>query len=274
VLHCPMSTTLNPAELSGQSSPVRRDLMSLLLSIAGGGVDAAMILGFNVLTAAQTGNTILLTVAFAERRLATGFNAAVSVIAFIIGSAVGELVIIGRRNRPWLSAAAWGLLGELIPLGALLACWHVAGRNPSPGRTAFLVVLAATAMGMQSTAALRIHAGPTTTYVTGTLTTFSIRTMHWLCMKAVSQSAARLPDSSTSLWSREGPAIYGVDWLVYAGGAMASALLYLRAHERALFVPIAAVLAAAVAGGGGRPSVKERINESYDPRRNAHNRGA
>jgi uncharacterized membrane protein YoaK (UPF0700 family) len=244
-----MSTTLSPAELSGQPSPVRRDLIFLLLSVAGGGVDAAVILGFNVLTAAQTGNTILLTVAFAERRVATGFNAAVSVIAYIIGSAVGELVIIGRRNGSWLSPAAWGLLGELIPLGGLLACWHVAGRNPSPGGIAFLVALAATAMGMQSTAALRIHAAPTTTYVTGTLTTFSIRTMQWLHMKAASQSAARPPDPSTSLWSREGAAIYGVDWLVYAGGAMASALLYLRAHEAALVLPIAAVFAAAVAGG-------------------------
>jgi uncharacterized membrane protein YoaK (UPF0700 family) len=248
---CPMSTTNpNPAELSGQSSPVRRDLMLLLLSLAGGGVDAAIILGFNVLTAAQTGNTILLTVAFAERRFATGFNAAVSVIAYIIGSAVGELVIIVRRNGSWLSPAACGLLAELIPLGALLACWHVAGRNPSPGRIAFLVALAATAMGMQSTAALRIHAGPTTTYVTGTLTTFSIRTMQWLRMKAARQSAARQPDPSTTLSSREGPAIYGLDWLVYAGGAMASALLYLRAHEAALVLPIAAVVAAAVAGGG------------------------
>jgi uncharacterized membrane protein YoaK (UPF0700 family) len=101
--------------------------MVLLLSVAGGSIDAVVILGFHVLTAAQTGNTILLAVAFAERRLATGLHGAVSVVAYVIGSAVGELAILGRKRRSWLSPVGSALLAELIPIGGLLACWHVAG---------------------------------------------------------------------------------------------------------------------------------------------------
>ncbi len=39
-------------------------MQALLLAIAGGSVDAVMILGFRVLKAAQTGNTILLAFPF------------------------------------------------------------------------------------------------------------------------------------------------------------------------------------------------------------------
>ncbi|MFY8217364.1 MAG: DUF1275 family protein [Chthoniobacterales bacterium] len=52
-----------------------RELMVVLLTIAGGSVDAIGIIGFNVLTAAQTGNTILLAVAIAQGKIALGVSA-------------------------------------------------------------------------------------------------------------------------------------------------------------------------------------------------------
>lgn len=142
-------------------------------SVAGGGVNAAMILRFDVLTAAQTGNTILLAVALAERRLTAGFYAAISVVAYVIGSATGELVISGPPKHSRLSPIERGLLTELVPLTALLACWHIAATRPHPSSIATLVGLSAIAMGIQSAVVLKIHVGPTTTYVTGTLTTFA-----------------------------------------------------------------------------------------------------
>jgi uncharacterized membrane protein YoaK (UPF0700 family) len=53
-----------------------RELMMVLLTIAGGSGDAIGIMGFNVLTAAQTGNTILLAVAIAQGKIALGVSAA------------------------------------------------------------------------------------------------------------------------------------------------------------------------------------------------------
>ena len=56
----------------------RNEGIPLLLTLVGGSVDAMVILGFNVLTAAQTGNTVLLAVAIARGDLVTGASAATS----------------------------------------------------------------------------------------------------------------------------------------------------------------------------------------------------
>lgn len=103
-------------------SLARRDLMILLLAVAGAGMDAMVILRFGVLTAAQTGNTILLAVHLAQGEFASGLSSAVSVVGYIIGAAVGELVIVRRRDSvPWPSAVVWTLVIELVPLGCLLS---------------------------------------------------------------------------------------------------------------------------------------------------------
>jgi uncharacterized membrane protein YoaK (UPF0700 family) len=77
---------------------VRELLVVLLLAVAGASVDAVVILGFGVLTAAQTGNTILLAAHLAQGQFASGLSSAVSVLGYMIGAAVGELVIVGRRD--------------------------------------------------------------------------------------------------------------------------------------------------------------------------------
>ncbi len=215
--------------------------MVLLLSVAGGSVDAAIILGFNVLTAAQTGNTILLAVSLVQGRFAIGFFAAVSVVGYMAGAAAGELVIIRRRDSiSWLSPINCALVVELAVLGCLLLFWRLAGHNPTTGTSAVLVAFTAVAMGIQSAVALRLHVGPATTYVTGTLTTFMIETIRWLHL--VETAPASAPEV------RKGPVIYGVGWLVYAGGACIGGLLFLRLREAALALPMIAILAAILAG--------------------------
>lgn len=246
-----MSTTPAGAAPSAPLSLVRRDLVTLLLSVAGGSVDAAIILGFNVLTAAQTGNTILLAVSLVEGRFATGFYAAVSVVAYMAGAAVGELLLLKRRDSgSWLSPVSCGLVVELATLGCLLISWRFAGRNPSTPVSAVLVAFAAVAMGIQSAVALRLHVGPSTTYVTGTLTTFMTETIRWLrLVESTPATARQAPDSGTAILSAtKSPAIYGIDWLVYAGGACVSGLLFLRLREAALGLPMIAILGAIIAG--------------------------
>jgi len=210
-----MSTMPTGAAPASAYSFPRQDLIVLLLSLAGGSVDAVMILGFNVLTAAQTGNTILLAVSLAQGRFATGFYAAVSVIGYMVGAAVGELVLVRRRDSAsWLSPFGWGLVAELIALCGLFVSWRLAGRNPPVGTSAGLVVFAAVAMGIQSAAVLRLHLGPTTTYVTGTLTTFMTETIRRLPL--VETAPARAPeaqDSNSSILSPNGSVLYGVVWL-------------------------------------------------------------
>lgn len=261
-----MTTAPTGAAPASPDSFARQDLIVLLLSLAGGSVDAVMILGFNVLTAAQTGNTILLAVSLAQGRFATGFYSAVSVIGYMAGAAVGELAIVSRRDSASrLSPFGWALVAELVALSGLLVSWRLAGHNPAVGTSAGLVAFAAVAMGIQSAAVLRLHVGPTTTYVTGTLTTFMTETIRRLPL--VETAPARAPevqDSGSSILSPNGPILYGVVWLVYAGGACVSGLLFLRVREAALALPIVAIVAAMAAGvhvteikiqsgGGSRP---------------------
>jgi uncharacterized membrane protein YoaK (UPF0700 family) len=107
-----------------------RDLMILLLALAGAGVDAVVILGFSVLTAAQTGNTILLAVAIARGEIGTGISATVSIAGFVVGAAVGEWVT-GRRpdSQPGRSGHDRALILELAVLTVLIVSWHLADRR-------------------------------------------------------------------------------------------------------------------------------------------------
>jgi uncharacterized membrane protein YoaK (UPF0700 family) len=225
--------------------------MLLLLAVAGASVDAMVILRFGVLTAAQTGNTILLAVHLAQGQFASGLSSAVSVGGYIIGAAVGELVIVGRGDSaPWLSAVGWTLVAELVPLSCLLSFWHLAGPHPGQGTIMGLVALAAIAIGIQSAAVLRLHSGPTTTYVTGTLTTFTTETIRWLQLieTAPHLVPTRQELDSASLLSDDSPWIYGITWLVYAVGAVVSGVLFLRVGEGALVLPIATIVAVILVG--------------------------
>jgi uncharacterized membrane protein YoaK (UPF0700 family) len=224
--------------------------MVLFLAITGGGVDAVIFLGFGVLTAAQTGNTITLATALAQGRFPTALYAAVSVAGYLFGAVVGEMVIVRQRpNTAWLSALGWTLVVELAPLSALLVIWRFVAANPMMAITMALVALAAIAMGIQSAAVLRLDAGPTTTYVTGTLTSFAtelIRLLHLLETKKAPITGQQETDSANlnALVSSDGPWFYAITWLVYAGGAVVSGILFVKDGEMALLLPIAALIAA------------------------------
>ena len=244
-----MNTTSSiPAPVSGSSFD-RRALIVLLLSVAGGSVDAVIIMGFHVLTAAQTGNTILLAVSLAQGRFMDGLYSAISVLGYVVGAAIGQSVIDRRSDSVSRRARFdWALLLELIALSMLLGSWRFAGHNPAAGMAAVLIGLAAVAMGIQSADALRLHVGPKTTYVTGTLTTFATKAVSGLHKPERAPVVPESQDPTAVLWSNKGPLIYGVDWLLYAGGACLGGLLFLRLHETALALPIIAIFAAMIAG--------------------------
>lgn len=212
----------------------KHDLMILLLTLAGAGVDAVMLLGFNVLTAAQTGNTILLAVAIAQGHFTIGLSAAVSVVAYVAGVSLGEAFVIRFSKMRGLTDIAMTLVVELIFLVGLLASWHLLGIVASPAGTLALVTLAAVAMGIQSVAVRNFHNGPTTTYVTGVLTSFASGVVQ-------SYLAGRTPPASPDKTSGDSPWKYGLVWGTYTLGAIASGLLFLRVGEMALLLPTAAV---------------------------------
>jgi uncharacterized membrane protein YoaK (UPF0700 family) len=107
------------------------------------------------------------------------------------------------------------------------------GVHPDPGGQAVLVALAAIAMGVQSAVVLRLHAGPTTTYVTGTLTSFTTGMIRWL--RWGGPEPCPVPTRSGE---KERPWMYGVAWGVYVAGAFVTTLVCLQSREAALLLPI------------------------------------
>lgn len=193
-----------------------RELGSWMLVLCGSGVDAMVILGFNVLTAAQTGNTILFSVAIARGDFVTGLASAVSIAAFVCGAFGGGWLCQADRIRVALAVQAGCLL---VALGLWLAIGAVpAVENP-------IVAVAALAMGIQSAVIARIHGHPGT-YITGLLTTF-----------AVALSAPRRSDAPSA-------GLQGLVWVIYVCGAIATGLLYRAVGPAAMLLPLAALAAA------------------------------
>ncbi len=220
----------------------RPETMILLLAVVGAGVDAVMITAFGVLTAAQTGNTILLGVALGQGQWSAGLAAGTSVIGYVVGAGFGELIIEGgraHRDAPPLVARA--IVVELLLLALILCVWRLLGAVPAPAGQDALVALAALAMGTQSAVTLRLHAGPATTYVTGTLTTFTtgmVRRLRWGGPEPYPVSGPRRVAADGSK-ERERPWMYGATWAAYAAGAIVAALLWIELREAALLLPIA-----------------------------------
>jgi uncharacterized membrane protein YoaK (UPF0700 family) len=193
-----------------------RDLMLTLLALAAGCVDAASFLGLGqVMTAAMTGNTILLGLALGQADAEGTLRSTVALAGFVAGALLGAAIVErGPRGVIWMPRITAALALELVVLVILALAWHVL-----EGRPAWpidyrhpLIAAAGIAMGIQSAAATRVGVpGVTTTYVTGTLTSMAARLIGWL------RSSGAAPDDR----SRDGaPWIHAGVWIAYGAGAV------------------------------------------------------
>jgi uncharacterized membrane protein YoaK (UPF0700 family) len=225
------------------------DHLLLLLVVAGASVDAVIFLAFGVFPAAQTGNAIILATAVAQGRLTTVLRSVASVVAYISGSVVGELVIVGYRGSdPPLAAVGRALAAELVPLFCLFVCWYLTGAAPTQATAVALISLAAIAMGIQGAAVLRISAAPSTTYITGSLTIFTTGTIRWLqLVETAPEQSPKEQDLRSNGAPLNSTRIYGLTLLTYLMGAGISAVLYLHFGELAIILPIAAIATVAIA---------------------------
>src|SRR5215204_683886 len=142
------------------------DAMLVLLSAAAGCVDAVSYLGLgHIFTANMTGNTVLLGLPLGQADWQAALGSSVALVGFIMGVAVGA-VIAGRDQKGravWPMTVTVTLTVELAVLGAFALGLYLAG-----GASHTLILLAALAMGLQSTAVRRLGIpGVATTYITG-----------------------------------------------------------------------------------------------------------
>jgi uncharacterized membrane protein YoaK (UPF0700 family) len=226
--------------------PALWDLMILMLAVVGGSVDAIVCRAFDALPGPQTGNTVLLGIALAHGQFSLAMARSAALFGYIVGAAIGQVMIVKHRGSwPWPSAAGTIEIVELMFLGALIVAWHLAGAHAVGTAKDIFVAMSAIAMGIQSAVVLDLPAEkPTTTYITGMLTTFVTQLIQSLHLIEASSESRSRHEISLARMSLAGPWIYGLTWLVYLSGAVAGGLLFSPAHENALLLPI--VLLAAV----------------------------
>lgn len=227
-----------------------RTLTIPLLAIVGGSLDAVVLLGLHVMAAAQTGNTILLVAAVAQGRIADAVDSLVSLVGYVAGTAIGAALIARAPDAARPRATRRVLVVEVALVTLLLVVWRAAGGSPGDVTRAALIAFGALSMGLQSAAVLALRVRPSTTYITGTLTTFTTELIEGPEAKDadVGHEAQRRPVSSRwrGIFTRDQPWIYGVTWVIYAVGALAGALAFRWIGNAAAAVPLLSLLAALV----------------------------
>lgn len=203
--------------------------------MAGGAVDAVIMMGFQILTAAQTGNTILFAVALASGDVFTGLLAGLSTAAFVGGALFCGFLL---RFPKVAGAGGRGLLVlEIAMLTTAMLVWRILPEHPGWDSRWIVIFLSATAMGWQSMFVLARH-GKSTTYMTGNLASFA----EGLLLAEETKNQASPKVSRNGLPGvggdrRKAWGLLGV-WTVYLFGAVVAGVLYLKVGSWALMLPV------------------------------------
>jgi uncharacterized membrane protein YoaK (UPF0700 family) len=203
------------------------DLGLGLMAVAAGSSDALAYLKLgNVFTSAMTGNTVLLCIAIGQERVAAALQSFTAFGAFVVGAVLAAVLSHRPASPPPLLPL---FVLEIACLVAFVAVWFATGVDSEPARYA-LISLSATAMGVQGVAARRINVPQVNTIVFTT----TIISVVVACTHAVLRSTNVPFDTKRQI---------GV-LLIYAVGAVLTALLITRDYGIYVFIPLAALIGA------------------------------
>jgi uncharacterized membrane protein YoaK (UPF0700 family) len=149
-----------------------RDVLLVVLTLTTGAVDAVSFLRLGkVFSSVITGNLALLGVAGGRQDPTLALNAGLALAGYAFGVLAGGAVAgTPEPGQPvWPAAVTRTLAVESVVLAAFSGEWLADGGHPSGASRIALLLLAATAMGLQSTAVRRLGQ-MSTTYLTSTLT--------------------------------------------------------------------------------------------------------
>lgn len=209
----------------------------VILAWISGCFDALSFLGpGRVFTANMTGNTVLLGLGIAQGNLPATLRSLVAVAGFSLGAFSASLLVEGNyttRRPGWSLQTLRALLIEsglllIFALGWLLA-------PPGNVTTITLIAIAALAMGQQSAIVTSLgFPGISTTYISGTITTFMTNLGRRLFLSARGQAPGLL--NSTPQVEHEHPARLLAVWSTYLVAAIIAG--YGELH----FMPLTAFL--------------------------------
>jgi len=126
-----------------------------------------------VFTSVMTGNMVFLGTAAGEHSLSIAGHVGLAFVAYAVGAMCGARVA-GRPapdGRLWPTSVTRALTVELCLFVVFAVCWELSNGRPGAGLGLCLLATNAVALGIQSSAVLRLGiSGLSTTYLTGTLT--------------------------------------------------------------------------------------------------------
>ncbi len=211
---------------TSRERPRHEHLVGLLTFTSGGcDVVALMALG-GAFTSVITGNLVFVGRAVGTSELSPAVHAILAVAGYIVGVAAGARLrqVFGRSAPPaaWPLSATLVLVVECASLAAVNIAWMGWDGAPPGAAADVLLTVAALALGMQGAAVRGVKGNPSTTYMTGALTTL---------VETLASGGRRSADTS---------AVAGLLALV-AGAACGAALLQ-HARLVALLPPLASLL--------------------------------
>lgn len=149
-----------------------RDGLVVTLALTTGAVDAVTYerLG-RVFSSVITGNLALLGIAVGRHEGSLALNGGLALFGYGLGVLVGRAVVgeAPKDRRVWPVRSTVALIAELAVLGAFSAVWLTTSGNPAGVIRLTLISVAASAMGMQSSAVRQVGQ-MSSTYLTSTLT--------------------------------------------------------------------------------------------------------
>jgi uncharacterized membrane protein YoaK (UPF0700 family) len=155
-------------------------VIAVLLTFGSGATDVASFTRFgSVFASVMTGNIVVFGLSLARGSVSLAAHTVAAIAGYIIGVAVGTRVewFHARRlqaselDSPWPPHVTMAFLLEFLLLAGVAVGWEVTGSKPAGVTQFVLLVLAASAMGIQSAAVNDMGLKEvSTTFLTGTLT--------------------------------------------------------------------------------------------------------
>ncbi|MCL2581437.1 MAG: DUF1275 domain-containing protein [Streptosporangiales bacterium] len=152
--------------------------IAVLLTFASGASDVASYTRLGgVFTSVMTGNMVVLGLSLARGSAVLATHTVTSVAGYALGVVAGTRIAWYRaagktaRDDTWPPHITLALLAEFVLVCGVAAGWELTGSRPAGAVQFIMLVIAAAAMGIQSSTVNQMGLGNvSTTYLTGTLT--------------------------------------------------------------------------------------------------------
>jgi uncharacterized membrane protein YoaK (UPF0700 family) len=153
----------------------RRHSLVVLLTLVTGAADATGFLALGgAFSSVMTGNMVLLGLSAGHTDAALAVTSGSAIISYVVGVLLGAHVAGGAvaTDPVWPRQVSRALSVEAVVLLVFLIVWEATPGDRSAGAALALLMIAAVALGIQSSAIQRFGVpGLSSTYLTGTLTT-------------------------------------------------------------------------------------------------------